>query len=110
MPELNEYILQILKAQQEQQMAFQEHQQEQLIAQKEHLNALLDVIEKLASRQLETNKRVQQLAEDCQRYVRLKKDSKNIESGVSRTRKVRYNSSALKNKVCKVRLGKEKSL
>ena len=31
MPELNEYILQILKAQQEQQMAFQEHQQEQLI-------------------------------------------------------------------------------
>ena len=90
MPELNEYILQILKAQQEQQMAFQEHQQEQLIAQKEHLNALLDVIEKLASRQLETNKRVQQLAEDCQRYVRLKKDWQRI-----------------KNKVCKVRLGKE---
>ena len=108
MAEFNEQILKAQqeqqRAQQERQRAFQQHHQEQqrarqklLRAQQEQQKVLLEIIEKLASRQLETNKRVQQLAEDYQRDVRLKKDSKNIdESGASHTKKVRYDSSAPK--------------
>ena len=47
------------------------------------------VLNKLES---EPNLTLQQLAEDCQRFVSMKKDSKSIEeSGVSHIRKVRYN-------------------